>query len=300
MAAPSGNAAPRRRGRARATPADGGPDAAGPTAAGPDPARGTPAREGVRHWTAVGPRDATAIVFLHGTRLTRAQWLPQLRRLAHRYRCVAIDLPGHGSRAAEPFTIDAATAAVAEAIDAEAADGRAVVVGLSLGGYVAIDAAEAYPDRVRALVLAGCSAEPVGPTTAPFRFFAWLMEAVPGPLLRVMNLAFFRTRYRRSVSEPIIEGGFWPAGGARALRTIIGRRYLDRLARLWTPVTIVNGAFDPVFGPGGDPWATAARRGRHVLVAWALHLSNLDRPTTFSRIVVDAVEDALANPADRR
>ena len=56
-------------------------------------------------WLAVGPADAPAIVFLHGTRLTRAQWLPQVRRLSDRFRCIAVDLPGHGARAGEPFTM---------------------------------------------------------------------------------------------------------------------------------------------------------------------------------------------------
>jgi pimeloyl-ACP methyl ester carboxylesterase len=265
------------------------PDAAGARApVGPAAA--------ARPWTAVGPRDAPVIVFLHGTRLTRRQWWPQLRRLSDRYRCVAVDLPGHGVLAAEPFSIAAATALVRDAIDAEAADGRASVVGLSLGGYVAVDAAEALPGRVTCLVLAGCSAEPVGPATVPFRTFAVVLERVPPRLLRLLNLAFFRARYRRPIAEPIIEGGFWSEGGARALRAVLGRRYLERLARLWTPVTVVNGAFDPVFGPGGDPWASAARRGRHVVVPGALHLSNLDRPRTFAGIVAAAVEDALAHP----
>jgi pimeloyl-ACP methyl ester carboxylesterase len=259
------------------------------------PASGSPA--GAPPWTAVGPRTATTIVFIHGTRLTRAQWLPQLRRLSVSYRCVALDLPGHGARAAEPFTIERAVDAVTAAIDAESASGTALVVGLSLGGYVAIEAAEARPDRVLGLVLAGCSAEPIGPSSVPFRLFAALMERVPPRALRVVNHTFFRTRYRPGISEPIIAGGFWSAGGAQALRTLIGRRYLERLGRLWTPVTIVNGAFDPVFGPGGEPWASTARRGRSVRIAWALHLSNLDRPTTFSRVVADAAEDAIAWPA---
>jgi pimeloyl-ACP methyl ester carboxylesterase len=257
-----------------------------------EPMSGSPA--GTPYWTAVGPRTATTIVFIHGTRLTRAQWLPQLRRLSASYRCVAVDLPGHGARAAEPFTIDGAVDTIASAIDAEAASGRALVVGLSLGGYVAIETAEARPDRVLGLVLAGCSAEPIGPSSVPFRLFAALMERVPPRVLRVVNHTFFRTRYRRAISEPIIEGGFWSSGGAQALRSLIGRRYLERLGRLWTPVTIVNGAFDPVFGPGGEPWAATARRGRSVRIAWALHLSNLDRPTTFSRVVADAAEDAVA------
>ena len=267
-----------------------------PTATTPAPGAGTGVPGIERHWTARGPRGATTIVFIHGTRLSRAQWLPQLRRLSGTYRCVAIDLPGHGTRAGEPFSIAAATAAVVAAIDAEAESGRALVVGLSLGGYIAIETAEAYPDKVLGLVLAGCSAEPVGPSAAPFRVFATMMERLSPRTLRALNLAFFRTRYRRTISGPIIEGGFWSTAGASAIRTLLGRRYLERLSRLWTPVTIVNGAFDPVFGPGGDPWASSARRGRHVVIRWALHLSNLDRPTTFARVVAEAAEDALAWP----
>ena len=132
-----------------------------------------------RPWTALGPEDAPGIVFLHGTRLTRAQWWPQLRRLAGAYRCVAVDLPGHGVLADRPFTIEAATDLVRAAIEAEIPSGRAVIVGLSLGGYVAIDTAEAYPERVSGLVLAGCSGEAFGPMSWPYRFFRALLERAP-------------------------------------------------------------------------------------------------------------------------
>lgn len=247
--------------------------------------RSAPVPAAARPWTAVGPTDAPAIVFLHGTRLTRAMWEPQLRRLADRYRCVAVDLPGHGVLAGVPFTAEAAAAAVCEAIEAEVPSRRAVLVGLSLGGYVAIDAAEAYPERVAGLVLAGCSAEPVGPMAWPFRFMAATLERAPRSGLEVANRAFFRIRYGGRVAEPVIDGGFWSNGGATALRVLLGRRYLDRLARLWTPVLIVNGALDPIFGPQGDYWAASCRSGRHVVIRRAMHLSNLDRPSAFAGIV---------------
>jgi len=236
-------------------------------------------------WTALGPRDAPAIVFLHGTRFSRRQWSPQMRRLSGRYRCVAVDLPGHGARASEPWSFEAARAAVVAAIEAEVPRGRAVLVGLSLGGYVAIDVAEAAPERVAGLVLAGCSGEPVGTMALPFRGLAWIFERLPHPVLRLLNIAFFRLRYRRSISEPIIEGGFWWAGGARAVRSVVGQHFLDRLGRLWTPVLIVNGALDPVFGPGGEFWAATCRQGRSVVIRRAMHLSSLDRPRAFSRHV---------------
>jgi pimeloyl-ACP methyl ester carboxylesterase len=236
-------------------------------------------------WTALGPVDAPAIVFVHGTRLTRSQWSAQLRLLSPRYRCIAVDLPGHGALADVPFTRDAAADVVASAIAAEAADGRAVVVGLSLGGYVAIDTADRHPGRVAGLVLAGCSAEPVGPTTLPFRGLAWLLGHVPDGPLEQLNRLFFRLRYPARIADPIVEGGFWPDGGAAALHAIIGGRYLDRLAWMWTPVLVVNGALDPVFGPGGATWAAACRGGHHAVVQRAMHLVPLDRPRTFSTLV---------------
>jgi pimeloyl-ACP methyl ester carboxylesterase len=244
-------------------------------------------------WIAVGPRDAPVIVFLHGTRLTRAQWFPQLRRLRDRYRCVAVDLPGHGLRAGEPFTLEAAVAAVAAAIEAESPSSPAVVVGLSLGGYVAIETAEARPDLVSGLVLAGCSAEAFGPAAWPFRLFATFMERAPGRISDGLNGLYFRLRYPRGLAGPIIDGGFWPAAGAQAVRLLVGRRYLERLGRLWLPVLVVNGTLDPVFGPQGDYWAASCRSGRHVHLRRAMHLSNLDRPTAFSRLVAAFTERVM-------
>jgi pimeloyl-ACP methyl ester carboxylesterase len=236
-------------------------------------------------WTVLGPADAPAIVFVHGTRLTRAQWDPQMRLLSTRYRCIALDLPGHGALADVPFTRDAAAGTVADAIEAASPSGRAVVVGLSLGGFVAIDTAERYPDVVAGLVLTGCSAEPVGPTAFLMRLLARLLAGAPDGSLDAVNRSFFRFRYPARLAEPIIERGFWPQGGAAALRSISGTPYMGRLARLWTPVLVVNGALDPVFGPGGEAWARACRAGHHAVVGRAMHLAPLDRPRTFSRLV---------------
>jgi pimeloyl-ACP methyl ester carboxylesterase len=209
---------------------------------------------------------------------------------------VSLDLPGHGVRAGEPFTFEAAAAAVAEAIDAAVPSGRAVVVGLSLGGYVAIEAAERYPDRVAGLVLAGCTAEPRGGPGAVIRAAALAFERVSHGVLEAVNIAIFRVRYPRSIADPIIAGGFWWEGGAVALRALLERRFLDRLSRMWVPLLVVNGAFDFVFAPGGEAWADAARQGRSVVVRWAGHLVPMDRPATFAAHVATFTRSVAATP----
>ncbi len=81
-----------------------------------------------------GPPGAPSIVFVHSTRLTGAMWAAQQAELSGEFRTIAIDLPAHGARAGEPFTLEGAGDVLAAAIRDHATGGRAVVVGLSLGG----------------------------------------------------------------------------------------------------------------------------------------------------------------------
>ncbi len=237
-----------------------------------------------RSYDVDGPPGAPAIVFVHGTRLTRSMWQAQLNDLRDTYRVVVLDLPGHGALADQPFSVVAAADEVARVIE-EAAGGRAVVVGLSLGGYVAMDLAARRPELVRGLVLSGATAEPIGFMATPFVALAWAMERFDGPCLDALNRWFFRTRFGPSIARPIIAGGFWSAGGAVALRAVVGRRFAPRLARYPGPTLILNGQYDVLFRLSAPAFAGAARKARRVRLGGATHLANLDRPTAFSSAV---------------
>jgi len=235
--------------------------------------------------TAVGPATAPAIVFLHGTRLTRAAWAAQLGDLRDEFRAIAVDLPGHGARADESFTLDGAADTVATVIRERAAGGRAVVVGLSLGGYVAMALAAREPELVRGLVLAGATAEPIGIRSVPYRILAVILDQFDGPALVRLNTWFFRTRYPASIAEPIVAGGFWSKGGARAVRTLFGQRFVPRLAAYPGPTLILNGEWDLLFRLSEGSFAAAARDARRIRLSGALHLSNLDRPAAFNAAI---------------
>lgn len=246
-------------------------------------------------YDADGPVDAPVIVFLHGTRLSRAAWAPQMADLRADFRVVAMDLPGHGALAHEPFTLENARRHVARVIE-ETAGGSAVLVGLSLGGYVAMDVAAARPDLVRGLVLAGCTAEPDGLRSVPYRGLAWVLRRAAGPRLDALNAWFFRRRFPAAIAEPIVAGGFWSTAGADALRAVAGERFAPRLAAYPGPTLILNGEYDLPFRWLAGPFVSSARRAQRVRLVGASHLANLDRPAAFD-LAIRRFVDGLTGPS---
>jgi pimeloyl-ACP methyl ester carboxylesterase len=97
--------------------------------------------------------DAPTLVLIHGWSCDRGYWEAQVDPLAERYRVVTLDLAGHGDSGLErdAWTIasyGADVAAVVEELDLE----RAILVGHSMGGDVAVAAARFVPQRVAAMV----------------------------------------------------------------------------------------------------------------------------------------------------
>jgi pimeloyl-ACP methyl ester carboxylesterase len=93
------------------------------------------------------------IVFLHGFPHRRSLWAPQLGALVDRARCIAPDLRGFGeSQALAPYSMDRYADDVVELLDHLRLE-RAVVCGISMGGYVAFALWRRHPARVRGLVL---------------------------------------------------------------------------------------------------------------------------------------------------
>jgi len=106
-----------------------------------------------------------AVVMVHGAGFDHTTWVLQTRYLADR-ECsvVAVDLPGHGRSEGPPLTsIGAMGDWVVGVLDALGAE-RATVVGHSMGGLVAVQAAADHPDRIERIALLGVAdAIPVHP-----------------------------------------------------------------------------------------------------------------------------------------
>ena len=230
-------------------------------------------------------RQRPTIVFLHGTRLTGASWATQLEALGGEYRCLAPDLPGHGSAATDVFTIEGAASSVADLIERETGGGRAILVGLSLGGYVAMAVAARWPDRVAGLVISGATAEPVGIRSMAYRGLATIFRVVPEPVLDRVNRWFFGWRFPPAVGGPILADGFSFRGGAAAVRSLVGERFKPRLAAYPGRSLLLNGEYDLFFRPPERSFAAVAADPRRLVIRKATHLTNLDQPAAFSAAV---------------
>lgn len=226
------------------------------------------------------------VVFLHALRTSRTMWRPQVAAVeAAGHRALAVDLPGHGTRMGEEFTLEGAVQAAADAVDA--VGGRALVVGLSLGGYVGIAHAARHPGQVAGLVAASCC-------TRPFRPVVGGWEALSRALLRLPD--------RGARLNDLVVGAMLPppamadagAGGwsldvmTSALAAMAGADPVGDLARVRSPVWLVNGRFDHFRGEERR-FLAACREGRLVVVPGAPHFVSLVRPTRFSRVVLEAL-----------
>lgn len=234
-----------------------------------------------------GRRNGHAILFLHGASWNRMMWLPQTKALAGEFRTIALDLPGHGSEAARTFTFkDAVNDAIA-AIEQEA-DGQALLVGSSLGGYVAIEVAARRPDLVTGLVLSGCCADYRGLLGLRALFNGLMLRLVSGkPVRQRMQRALEGMPIGSSARHSIAQAGFTPKSWGRAFWALVGKNFRGRLNTYPGQALILNGEDDGLNRKGEAAMLAAAKHGRLQIIEAAGHLCSLQQPQVFTAAVRD-------------
>lgn len=230
------------------------------------------------------------MVLVHGIRSSASMWRRQREALtargtAHR----AVDMPGHGSRAEQQFDLAGCRAV----LDGAVADlpGPHVVVGHSLGAYVALDWAARSARPPAALLLASCGIRPRGPGLAGYIRVASLIGRLPD-----RGLALHTAMAHRVLgpdAPDVLAGGAGLGAMVPALHAVGSIDVVSDLERLEIPVWFVNGAHDH-FRVEERRLLRAARYGTLVVVPGAGHLLPLDRPAVFDAVVQDAVEHAAA------
>ena len=233
----------------------------------------------------VGPRDAFPIVLVHGISWTRKMWIPQLEALSDEFRVIALDLPGHGSLYEQPFQLKAAVQAVMETLRHQTHD-RALIVGLSLGGYIAMACAHNHPQEIAGLVLSGCCIDYRG----TIGILSWLDSSFvtilfsEGRLSRMQTKAL-RGRFPDALIEPQIEAGFSWKVVPRVYRELATHDFPAMLQSFPGPTLIVNGENDKPNRKREAALLRVAQDGQLQIIKQAGHLCNLEQPEAFTQQV---------------
>jgi pimeloyl-ACP methyl ester carboxylesterase len=104
-----------------------------------------------------GTPGSKAIVFLHGAGLSGRQWEPQFSALTE-FHMLAPDLPGNG-RSPGPIDLDETVEQLAATLQERIPGGKAMLVGNSFGGTLALTLLKRHPACVERVLVSGMSAE---------------------------------------------------------------------------------------------------------------------------------------------
>jgi pimeloyl-ACP methyl ester carboxylesterase len=246
------------------------------------------------------------VLLIHAFPLNADMWRPQLERVPDGWRFIAPDLRGFGPAAeplpaGRPMTVDDFAGDLAALLDRLHID-RAVIGGLSMGGYVTFALFRRSPERFSGMILADTKSQADTPEGREGRLKMIALVRVGGAsavadqmLPKLLGATSTRTRPELvSQVRQMIESTSASAI-AGALEVLSARPdSTPDLARMAYPALIVVGAED-VLTPVSDAEALDRRIARSCLVVLpeAGHLSNLESPDAFSKALADFLASSL-------
>lgn len=232
------------------------------------------------------------LVLLHGHPLDASMWRPQLEGLEGSARLIAPSLPGFGGEpaAGDVMTMEAAADRVAAALTDVGVD-RAVVCGISMGGYVAFALWRRHRELVSGLVLSNTKAgaddeagkERRRQLAERLRNEGNFLADNPPPLLSADAPPELWDRVKEIVRAQPAE-----AIAAAALGMAERPDSTPDLAGIDVPTLVVTSTGDTLIPPEATtPMADQIPGARLEIIQGAGHLSNLEAPEEFNRLLIE-------------
>lgn len=236
------------------------------------------------------------VLLLHAFPLHSGMWSRQVAALSPRFRVIAPDYPGLGKSTPrpEPSTMEALAEQVLGVLGSLQID-RAIVVGLSMGGYLCFELYRKRPGLFRGLALCDTRAGADTPEGAAGReAFAknalekglhWVADEMTPKLLRPQPDAAAVKEVRHLIGQGT------PAGVAAAQRGMARRPdSTPTLATIACPTLVVVGAEDTLTPPAEAARMVAGIKGsRLATIAGAGHLPNVEAPALFDQALLEFV-----------
>jgi 3-oxoadipate enol-lactonase len=246
----------------------------------------------------------TPVVLLHGYPFNRSLWNEQVAALSNSYRVITPDLRGSGESDASngAATMNQMAQDVAALLD-QLEISRAVIGGLSMGGYVTLAFYKQFPSRVRALVLADTRAQAdteEAKQTRSQQAEKALAEGMAGiadamlPKLLTPETVSKRPEIVKRVRDMMLKTK--PEGAAAALLGMAEREdQTELLSQISCPTFIVVGQDDAITPvEDSEKMHRAIRGSRLVVIENAGHVSNLERTEQFNEELTKFLKQSVS------
>jgi 3-oxoadipate enol-lactonase len=239
-----------------------------------------------------GPAFAPVIIFIHGFPFSKTMWDRQADVFKSNYRVIAYDIRGHGgtSKGTGEFSIDIFTEDLLDFMDALKID-KAILCGISMGGYIALNAVQKHPERFLGMVLSSTQCFADTPETRESRMkaidkinhqgkAAYANESIK-KLFASSSLA---TKAREvETTREMIMNAFTDSMN-NTLFALAGRKEsCGGLASIKVPVLIIGGKEDPITPPPALEFLRDhIQRSELYIIEKAGHLVNMENTKAFN------------------
>jgi len=230
-----------------------------------------------------------AVLMTHGYGATLRMWDRQMEALAHFYRMIAWDMRGHGQTDSpeDPaaYSHEATIADMTAVLHACGVE-RAVIAGLSLGGFMSLAFHLAHRDRVSALMLFD-----TGPGYKKERSREqWNRYAEEtARAFESKGIEAVGTSAEVAVAEHRSAQGL--AHAARGMLTQKDARVIESLPHIEVPTLVLAGSNDKPFLASTDYMAATIPHARKVIIDGAGHAPNVEKPEAFNDAVASFLRD---------
>jgi pimeloyl-ACP methyl ester carboxylesterase len=239
-----------------------------------------------------GPKDAPVIILIHGFPFNKSMWNDQMEVLTEKCRVIAYDVRGFGNSEAgtDDFSIELFVSDLINLMDALKIE-KAMLCGLSMGGYIALNAIENYPKRFSALILCDTNCVADTPEAIEKRMIAienidkYGVEPYANESIKNLfaPISFITNQEKIAVVKEMIMKAKVPSLTATLLALTTRKETCNKLPDIKVPVMILVGEDDKITPPVAARQMHKNIKGSILkVIENAGHLSNIENSFEFN------------------
>jgi pimeloyl-ACP methyl ester carboxylesterase len=243
----------------------------------------------------------TVLVLIPAFPTDKKLWLPQ-KNLSRFFRVITIDLPGFGQSSpvyGQAITMTEYADVISQLLD-QLHIKKSIIGGESMGGYIALEFLNKYPDKVQGLILSDTQAIADSEEVKAKREIAAIDILQNGTRHLIdtfvpTSLSHDASKQTQLFLKNIIQSQSTPAI-ASALRGMAIRRDTSNIIRSTSvPILIITGENDTLISPKqSNNMHLLAKSSKLVVIAKAGHLSSLEQPKVWNRAVIQMFNQSLS------